>query len=186
MTTSKPTPEPHWLNRKDMAASLGISVQAFDKWGIEPIARLGGRKYFDVRSVLDTKLAEMEARHQQQQPQGDGDEEIDPLLAYRKEQEEYRLTKARREAQELKNDRDARRVVPVEFAIYALTGTASQIATIFDTLPLTIRRKHPDLAQRYLLSFEREVTKARNAAAELPEKLPELLDGYWQHLEGKE
>ena len=53
-------------------------------------------------------------------------------------------------------------------------------------LPLTIRRKHPDLAQRYLLIFEREVTKARNAAAELPEKIPDLLDGYWQHLEGKE
>ncbi|MGM0913286.1 MAG: terminase small subunit [Pseudomonadota bacterium] len=186
MPTSKPTPEPHWLNRKDMAASLGISVQAFDKWGIKPVARIGRNKYFTAAAVLEAKLSEMEAKQQQHQPQGADGEEIDPLLDYHRAQEEYRLTKARREAQELKNDRDARRVVPVEFAIYSLTGLASQIATIFDTLPLTVRRKHPDLAQRYLLSFEREVTKARNAAAELPEKLPDLLDGYWQHLERKE
>jgi len=178
MPTSKPTPEPHWLNRKDMAASLGISVQAFDKWGIEPIARIGGRKYFDVRSVLDTKLAEMEARHQQQQPQGDGDEEIDPLLAYRKEQEEYRLTKARREAQELKNDRDARRVVPVEFAIYSLSRVAAEIAAILDTLPLTMKRKHPDLEARHLDTLSRELAKARNQAAGLHETIPEHLDEY--------
>jgi|SRR5690554_158319 len=186
MATSKPKAEPHWLNRKQMAASLGISVTAFDKWGIEPIARIGREVFFDCRSVLNAKLAEAEAKQQPQQPDEIDGEALDPLLSYRKEQEEYKLLKARREAQELRNDRDARRVVPVEFAIYALTGTASQIATIFDTLPLTIRRKHPELAQRYLTSFEREVTKARNAAAELPEKIPDLLDGYWQHLEGKE
>lgn len=178
MPTSKPTPEPHWLNRKDMAASLGISVQAFDKWGIEPIARIGGRKYFDVRSVLDTKLAEMEARHQQQQPQGDGDEEIDPLLAYRKEQEEYRLTKARREAQELKNDRDARRVVPVEFAIYSLSRVVAEVAAQLDTLPLTMKRKHPDLATRHLDSLTREITRARNTAANAGDKMPAILDDY--------
>ncbi|MGP8720942.1 hypothetical protein ACT028_20865, partial [Pseudomonas aeruginosa] len=25
-----------WLNKSEMAASLGISPQAFDKWGVEP------------------------------------------------------------------------------------------------------------------------------------------------------
>ncbi|WP_445005471.1 terminase small subunit [Halomonas mongoliensis] len=186
MASSKPTAEPHWLNRKQMAASLGISVTAFDKWGIEPVARIGREVFFDVRSVLDAKLSEAEAKQQQHQPGEIDGEVIDPLMSYRKDQEDLRLTRARAESQELKNDRDARRVVPVEFAIYALSGTASQIATIFDTLPLTIRRKHPELAQRYLQSFDREVTKARNVAAELPEKLPTLLDGYWQHLEGNE
>ncbi|MGY4876660.1 terminase small subunit [Vreelandella aquamarina] len=186
MTTSKPTPEPHWLNRKQMAASLGISVQAFDKWAIEPVARIGNQKFFDCRTVVDSKLAEQAAKHQQQQPDDIDGEVIDPLLAYRKEQEDYRLTRARREAQELKNDRDARRVVPVEFATYSLSRIAAEIASVLDTIPLTIRRKHPELEPRHLESLLREITKARNIAAGAGDKMPEIVDDYNAMIEASE
>ncbi|PXX95006.1 DNA-packaging protein [Halomonas sp. LBP4] len=166
-----------------MAASLGISVQAFDKWGIEPVARIGREKFFDCRNVLDAKLAEVEAKHQSSQPEGVDGEEYDPLLDYKRSQEEYRLTKARREAQEIKNDRDVGRLVPVGFAIYSLSGLASEMATIFDTLPLTMKRKHPDLESRHLDSFTREITRARNLAAELGEKIPEQLEEYLMEME---
>ncbi len=184
--TSKPTPQPHWLNRKDMAASLGISVQAFDKWGIKPVARIGRNKYFTAAAVLESKLADLEAKHQQQQPAGADGEEIDPLLDYRRAQEEYRLTKARREAQELKNDRDSRRVVPVEFAIYSLSRIVAEVAAQLDTLPLTMRRKHPDLEGRHLDSLTREITRARNTAAQAGDKLPEILEEYLDQETGKE
>ncbi|MYL22339.1 DNA-packaging protein [Halomonas alkaliantarctica] len=161
-----------------MAASLGISVQAFDKWEVEPIARIGREKFFDCRTVLDSKLAEQAEKHRQQQPSAIEGEEIDPLLSYRKEQEDYRLTRARREAQELKNDRDAGRVVPTDFAVFALSRTAVEIASILDTVPLTMRRKHPELEARQLDSLLREITRARNAAASISEQMPEIVKEY--------
>lgn len=186
MATSKQRPEPHWLNRKQMAASLGISVQAFDKWGVEPVARVGREKFFDCRSVLDAKLAELEAKHQQAQPAGADGEEIDPLLDYHRAQEEYLLTKARREAQELRNSREARRVVPVEFAIYSLSRVVAEVAAQLDTLPLTMKRKHPDLEPRHLDSLTREITKARNTAAQGADKMPEILEDFLDLETGKE
>lgn len=176
MTTTRPKPAPHWLNRKDMAASLGISVQAFDKWGIEPVARIGRSVYFDCRTVLNSRLAQAEAKQQPAQPDG---EEIDPMLDYKRDQEEYRLTKARREAQELKNDRDSRRVVSVEFAIFGLSRVVSEIATTLDTLPLTMARRHPDLKARHLESLNREITRARNTAASAADNSPAILDEYF-------
>lgn len=55
---SKPdiTRQPHWLNKSRMATSLGISTQAFDKWGVEPVARIGREAFYDVRSVLENRL----------------------------------------------------------------------------------------------------------------------------------
>lgn len=175
MTAKRPAPQPHWLNRKDMAASLGISVQAFDKWGIEPVARMGRSVYFDCRSVLNARLALAEAKQQPTQLDG---EEIDPMLDYKRDQEEYRLTRARREAQELKNDRDARRVVPVDFAIFSLSRVVAEVATQLDTLPLTMKRRHPDLEARHLEGLNREITRARNTAASAADKMPAILDEY--------
>lgn len=93
------SPEPYWLNKSQMAASLGISVQAFDKWGVKPVAKIGRSVYFDCRSVLDLKLAELEAKQQSSQP-GDDDMGFDPLLKHKREQEEYLLTKERRIGQQ--------------------------------------------------------------------------------------
>jgi hypothetical protein len=41
MATKSITQQPGWLNKSRMAASLGISVQAFDKWGVQPVERIG-------------------------------------------------------------------------------------------------------------------------------------------------
>ncbi|PTZ23576.1 DNA-packaging protein, partial [Pseudomonas aeruginosa] len=30
-----------WLNKSEMAASLGISPQAFDRWGVAPVSKVG-------------------------------------------------------------------------------------------------------------------------------------------------
>ena len=60
------------LNKSDMAASLGISVQAFDKWGVVPTKKEGREVLFDVKSVLENRLA-----HQQRKQQPEGGEEAD-------------------------------------------------------------------------------------------------------------
>lgn len=60
----------HLLIKKEMAESLGISVQAFDKWGVEPVKRIGRSTYYCVRDVLDNRL---ENASQKQKPSDDLD-----------------------------------------------------------------------------------------------------------------
>ncbi|EPO7939821.1 DNA-packaging protein, partial [Pseudomonas aeruginosa] len=67
---------------------------------------------------------------------------------------------------------------------FALSKLAAQIGSILDTVPLKIRRRHPDLEARHIESLQREVALARNTAAELGEQLPELLDEYLSTLDG--
>lgn len=112
------------------------------------------------------------------QEQDDDQDAIDPLLEHKREQEEYLLTRERRIGQQQKNEIAARKVVPSEFAIFSLSKLAAEIAAILDTLPLTMKRKHPDLEARHLDTLSRELAKARNQAAGLHETIPEHLDEY--------
>ncbi|MFG5864412.1 terminase small subunit [Metapseudomonas sp. CR1201] len=103
---------------------------------------------------------------------------IDPLAEHKLTQERLRLTAAQAEGQELKNDISRRRAVPTEFAVFVFSRLAAEIASILDTLPLTLKRRHPDLEVRHIESVQRELAKARNRAAQLDERLPGLLDEY--------
>jgi phage terminase Nu1 subunit (DNA packaging protein) len=171
MTKSEPKKQRGWLNKSEMAASLGISVQAFDKWGVEPVERIGREAFYDCRTVLDNRLARAEEKYQ---PASDEDADT----AKRLEQERLRLTAAQAEGQELKNDITKRKSVPTEFATFVLSRLAAEIGSLLDTLPLTLKRRHPDLEVRHIESVQRELAKARNRAATLDERLPGLLNEY--------
>lgn len=178
MTRQKqPKPKPGWLNKSAMAASLGISVQAFDKWGVEPIQRIGTSAYFDARSVLDNRLA-YEARKQQQSAPVDKSE-----LEQKKLEEDYRWTRERRIAQQNKNEVTSKRQVPTEFAIFALSRIASEMASTLDTVPLSIRRKHPDLEPRHIDGLNRELARARNMAAAFAGNIGGIYDEYLRTIE---
>ena len=49
-------PLPYWMNKRNTAKSLGISVQAFDKWDISPIGKIGREVFFDMRTVVNNRL----------------------------------------------------------------------------------------------------------------------------------
>lgn len=104
--------------------------------------------------------------------------ELDPSAEEKLLQQKLRLTAAQADGQELKNDISRRRSVPVDFAMFVLSGLAAEVASILDTLPLTMRRRHPELEPRHQETLERELAKARNRAAGLDERLPGLLDEY--------
>src|SRR5690606_10959254 len=110
MAKSTPTKQRGWLNKSEMAASLGISVQAFDKWGVKPIERIGREAFFTAEAVLENRL---QREAEKQQPEGL--EGIDPLAEAKLTQERLRLTAAQAEGQELKNEVTRRKSVPVEF-----------------------------------------------------------------------
>lgn len=108
--------QPFWLNKKRMAESLGISVQAFDKWGVEAIAKVGRESFYDVRSILDNRLKHQGVKHQ---PAGPDGETIDPFIEYRLLQERLRLTAGQATAQERKNLVTEKELVPVDFMVFA-------------------------------------------------------------------
>lgn len=105
-------------------------------------------------------------------------EGIDPDAEARLTQERLRLTSAQAEGQELKNDITKRKSVPTGFATHVLSRLAAEIGSILDTLPMTLKRRHPDLEVRHIESVQRELAKARNRAATLDDRLPGLLDEY--------
>ncbi len=171
--------QPHWLNKSDMAASLGISVQAFDKWKVKPVARIGREAFFDVRSVLDNRIAQAASKYAPAGAEGEG---IDPLVDAKTKQERLRLTAELADTQELKNAQKRRELVPVDFSIFSLSRIASEIGSALDTIPLAMRRKHPDMPLHLVEALQREIAHARNAAAGLGERLPELIDEFFETL----
>lgn len=104
--------------------------------------------------------------------------EVDPMAEALLLQERLRLTAAQAEGQELKNEITKRKSVPVEFSTFVLSRIAAEIASGLDTLPLTLKRRHPDLEVRHIESVQRELAKVRNRAATLDDRLPEMLDEY--------
>lgn len=174
MAKSEPKKQRGWLNKSEMAASLGISVQAFDRWGVEPVARIGREAFFTAKAVVDNRVSLQEEKRQP----GTLDGELDPMAEHRLTQERLRLTSAQAEGQELRNDVTKRKSVPTGFATFVLSRVAAEISSILDTLPLTLKRRHPDLEVRHIESVQRELAKARNRAASLDERLPGLMDEY--------
>ncbi|MAX91755.1 MAG: DNA packaging protein [Pseudomonas sp.] len=114
----------------------------------------------------------------QVRPEPPSDEDDDGDTAKRLEVERLRLTAAQAEGQELKNDITKRKSVPTEFATFVLSRLSAEIGSILDTLPLTLKRRHPDLEVRHIESVQRELAKARNRAATLDDRLPGLLNEF--------
>lgn len=166
------TRQPFWLNKKSMADSLGISVQAFDKWGVESVAKIGRESFYDVRSVLDNRLQHQTGKHQP------GAEEVDPLIGYKIDCERLRLTREQADSQARKNKIGDKELVPVGFMIFALSSLSAQLASTLNTIPKSVKRKHPDIAVRHLDAVETEIAVTRNAAVGLADRIPELLDEY--------
>lgn len=162
-------PEPVLLNKSDMAKSLQISTQAFDKWGVAPTERRGREALFSVADVVANRIANERKKQSSEPLDGDG-----PNLDF----ERYRLLKAQADAQELKNERSKQLVVPTEFASFALSGIAAQISSVLDQLPLTLKRKFPELEQHMIDAVKGEIIKAQNVCAWLSENIESMLDDF--------
>lgn len=170
-------PEPHWLNKSAMAASLGISVQAFDKWGAKPIGRCGRSVYYTVADVVQNRVNN--ALDKYQPSGGDCDPEINEQdqkksLTY----ERLRLTREQADGQALKNAKDRKEIVETTFCTFCLSRLSAEISSMMDTIPLAYRRRFPELEARHIEFLRVEIVKAQNIAAELDSQIPEYLDEY--------
>ncbi|HEI8778691.1 terminase small subunit [Enterobacter kobei] len=158
------------LNKSDMASSLGISVQAFDKWGVRPVEKKGREVFFDVRSVVENRI-----EHQSRKLQPSPDEDDDGVNI---EYERWRLTRANADAAELANEKKRREVVETAFCTFVLSRVAAEISSILDGIPLSMQRRFPELENRHIEFLKGDVIKAMNKAAALDERIPGLLNDY--------
>ncbi len=175
MAKNETTKQPGWLNKSEMAKSLGISPQAFDKWGVEPVARVGREAFYRVQDVVQNRV---EHAARKQQPAGSELEGLDPLAEAKLTQQKLRLTTAQAYAQEQKNQVNDKILVPVPFATYALAKIAAQIGSKLETVGKTVSRRHPEIDPRILETLEREIAMARNITAQFGDDLPGILDEY--------
>ena len=174
MATQKAKKESHWLNKSQMAASLGISVQAFDKWRVKPVSRSGREAFYDVRSVLDNRL-----EHAEQKINPDPLDATPGTIEY----ERLRLTKEQADNLELKNELARAKVVPIDLFTAVLSKIAAEIAGILDTLPLQIKRKHPDFDSQAIDYIKWHLVKAQNAIARLDAVTDQVIEDHVSELE---
>lgn len=167
MPRKKLEKQPHWLNKKQMAASIGISVQAFDKWGVEPVAKIGREYFYEVGDVINNR-AEKAAENNNQPAVKPGTREF----------EEHRLAKERADNMALKNDQLRAKQVPIELLTMVLSRVASDWASLVEALPIQIRRKHPQLESSVLDDIEVRSIKMLNAVYRLDAVADEVVSDY--------
>ena len=175
MAKNETTRQPGWLNKSEMAKSLGISPQAFEKWGVEPVARIGREAFYRVQDVVQNRV---DHAARKQQLEGSELEGLDPLAEAKLTQQKLRLTTAQAYAQEQKNQVNDKILVPAPFATFALAKIAAQIGSKLETVGKTVSRRHPEIDPRILETLEREIAMARNITAQFGDDLPGILDEY--------
>lgn len=163
--------QPGWLNKKQMAASLGISVQAFDQYGIEPVAKRHkyGEAFYTCEQVVAFKVrkaVQQERQAIERQMAKRPSEDVGQILI-EQQRADLELTQERAETQRLKNAQMRRELAPVE-AIQAVLGqTAAKLGAILDPLPGKIRRRQPKLTNADVEAIRHELVKAQNVASEI-------------------
>ncbi len=166
--------EPHWLNKKQMAKALGISVQAFDKWEVQPVARRHkyGEAFYSVGDVVT--FAEDRARENERKklerfmPEGEDLEGVNPAeLMLEQEVAKLRLTKAQARGQELKNEVNEKKQASVQMITWALSRIGQQISAALDPLPSKIKHRLPQLTTAEIHIIKDQVATCKNLAAEV-------------------
>ncbi|MEO4012264.1 terminase small subunit [Pseudomonas rossensis] len=174
-------------NQKQLAAHLDLTdrqVRNLLTDGVLPGSKGNGGLDFEAgRLAYIRYLRGLSAGQVKAETASHVEEGIDPLIEYKLMEERRGLTAAQRVGQENKNAVSSRQLVPVDFAVFALTRIAAQVASILDTVAHKVARKHPDIDHLYVETMQREIALARNIAAGLGENLPAILDEYLDQLE---
>jgi phage terminase Nu1 subunit (DNA packaging protein) len=176
MADTRVTQKPEWLNKIQLTQSLGISGTAFDKWKIEPIARIGRENFYSVRQVLDNRL--LHQRHQIESANSQGSSVNESDLDF----ERLRLTRAQADNMEIKNEIARGQSAPIELITLVLSKVSGEAAGEIDSIPLNVRRKHPALNAQVIEDIKRHCVKAQNAVSRVDEILESALNDYLDKL----
>jgi phage terminase Nu1 subunit (DNA packaging protein) len=161
---------PFALNQTEAAAFLGMKRQSLMEYDF-PTAKRGRAVFYDSRDLLAWAVERATKPYIKKLSSLSEEKNLDS--------ERLRLTTAQADAQELKNEQARAQVVPVEFAIFALSKVANEAAGILDSLPLNIKRRYPEASKKILDAIRRELSKSMNALAALNDTaLPGIIDDF--------
>ncbi|MFC4699379.1 terminase small subunit [Glaciecola siphonariae] len=171
--------EPHLLNKKNMAASCGISVQGFDKWNVRPFKKKGREQFYRVEDVIENRVNnELTKNNNRTNPEHHG-QFIDI------EMERALLTQQQRITQEIKNEILEGRAIPVEFVRDVLAKILAQVGSTLDSLAPNIKRRHPEIEKRIIDFIKSETIKHQNEAANLDSHIDDIIDEVVNQAEAK-
>jgi len=120
-----------------------------EKSAVEPIKRDGRSIWFDSEKALPAIYAAK-------------GKEGDLVL----EEERALLTNEQCRKAKRDNDLADSLVFPVEVLVEVLSKATGQISSVLDALPLTLKKRSPNLTARDIEFIRKEIAKCRNAAAQ--------------------
>jgi phage terminase Nu1 subunit (DNA packaging protein) len=171
------------VNKSTLVSSLGISSQAFDKWGVDAREKRGRENFYAVADVVqnrvENQLSNMSKPGIKKPSKNDQIEQPDEdLLRVEKLSEEVRALK-------LKNDILEARSIPVEVATEVLVGIISEQVAILETIPLLVKRHNPEMPSHAIDQIQRDISKVSNIAATLGDKLDDTITNLVSAAESK-
>lgn len=157
------------VNREQIAEALGVTVKTITTWQnrtqdplpLQSKAKRGGSNEYSVPACVNWKI-----RQEVNKLTGGDDGE---LIDYEKER--AALTKAQKEGQEIRNEISMGKLAPVTVMEFAVSKFCSECAGIIDSIPLNIKRKHPEITTQQLETIKRNCVKALNTMARGSETL---------------
>ncbi|MBL5914894.1 terminase small subunit [Enterobacter asburiae] len=174
------------VNKKSLAEIFDVDARTIERWQAQgmPIKSGGGKGVevlYDTASVIkwyverDCELENGRLRKELDELRQAGESDLQPgSIDY----ERYRLTRAQADAQEMKNETERSLLITMELLTFLLPRVASGIASRLDGIPLTLKRKYPELSAVHLDAVKTEVAHASNMAAAIHEDLDRWLDDF--------
>ena len=163
-------PELGWLYQQELLSSLGVSLQAFNRWGVKPVANIGRRTYYTVKDVVNNRVThevtKIERRHEKKQKRLEPETDGTTL-----DEERIRLTRAQAEEKELKNAQIRGELAPISSIAEATGKFSSQAAAILETIPMKLKRQNPNLTATDIELIKKEIIKIQNIAADVANTL---------------
>lgn len=174
------------VNKKQLSAFFGVDIKTVQRWQEQgmPIVSGGGKGVeitYDTAAVIkwyvdrDCELENSKLRKEVEELRVAGESELLPgTIDY----ERYRLTRAQADAQEMENEVERSLLIPMELLAFLLPRISGGISAKLDGIPLTLKRKYPELKPVHIDAVKTEVALASNQAAAIHEDLGRWLDEF--------
>lgn len=166
--------ESHWLSQQEMANTCAISLSAFQKWQVKPVARVGRKTFYTVQDVLANRLEHnQKLLDQLPRPEAPGAAEIAQREA------RIALMRAQAEGQELRNAQLREELAPVGLIAWVIDQAGQGISRHLAGIPAAVKKRCPKLRPTDMKILQAEIVKAQRAAADMSVDL----DQYYSELD---
>lgn len=164
------------VNRNELADAFATTVKTITTWQnrvedplpIVSKGKKGTSNEYDLAACIQWRI------RQALKKAGIGSD--GEIIDYERERAE--LTRAQKEGQQIKNELALGKIAPVHVLEFAISRVASECAGIIDTIPLNVKRKHPELTTQHIETVKRSCVKAQNTMARLGDSLATEIDNY--------